>query len=341
MNPSGQKQRKSGSDSYKKESTKQVKKAIGPTERAPESKQKPQQKPLPEIPKVNRITKPSRSYRWCGKKGSGKGPKCFDTRCCKQRDETKQRSAAHELVCMAGGHPDEVWDIPDHVSESEKESERDSEEEILVTTSESESENCGGSGPGADWEMEVDETAVNQDSMSLYEFKDNEARPMDDPPTPLRPGSRKEEIDYNSEDDYQYGDLYKRHEGEANAYVMPEDPNEVVHPGARPKVRQVRLVRSKEGADSEDSEDEDGSEGPKRPEKRPGIRYNRYNSEDRDLTVMRNASQLTERQYKNFMVNLDYEKMNDVINGVAYHTMEKSQSVRPSDRYVNDPKEDH
>ena len=34
--------------------------------------------------------------------------------------------------------------------------------------------------------------------------------------------------------------------------------------------------------------------------------------------VMRNADQLTERQYKNFMVNLDYEKMNDVINGVAY-----------------------
>ena len=55
--------------------------------------------------------------------------------------------------------------------------------------------------------------------------------------------------------------------------------------------------------------------------------------------VMRNADQLTERQYKNFMVNLDYEKMNDVINGVAYHTMEKIQSVRPSDRYVYDPKE--
>ena len=83
---------------------------------------------------------------------------------------------------------------------------------------------------------------------------------------------------------------------------MPEDPNEVVHPGARPK---VRLVRSKERADSED---ENESERPEHPEERPGIRYNR---EDRDLMVMHNANQLTERQYKNLMVNLDYEKMND------------------------------
>ena len=60
----------------------------------------------------------------------------------------------------------------DHVSESEK----DSEEEILVTTSELESETKDeageDSGPGSDWEME--DTEANQDSMSAYEFTDDE-----------------------------------------------------------------------------------------------------------------------------------------------------------------------
>ena len=43
---------------------------------------------------------------------------------------------------------------------------------------------------------------------------------------------------------------------------------------------------------------------------------------------MKKADKLSERQYKNFLVTLDYEKMNDVINRNAFHTMEKSQSVR-------------
>ena len=29
----------------------------------------------------------------------------------------------HDIVCMGRGHHGEVWDVPDHVSESEKESE--------------------------------------------------------------------------------------------------------------------------------------------------------------------------------------------------------------------------
>ena len=131
------------------------------------------QEPLPKIPEVKRVKKTNKEY--CRlKSGPRKGPKCFDTRCCRHRNETKQRSAVHDIVCMGRGHHGEVWDVPDHVSESEK----DSEEEILVTTSESESETkeeAGeDSGPGSDWEMEMDETAANQDSMSAYEFTDDE-----------------------------------------------------------------------------------------------------------------------------------------------------------------------
>ena len=62
--------------------------------------------------------------------------------------------------------------------------------------------------------------------------------------------------------------------------------------------------------------------------------------EAREKLVMQNADQLTERQYKNFFGNLDYEKTNDLINGIAFHQIEKSQSVWSSTRYVNDPEED-
>ena len=62
----------------------------------------------------------------------------------------------------------------------------------------------------------------------------------------------------------------------------------------------------------------------------------RERREAREELVMQNADELSERQYKNFLVNLDYEKMNNVINGSAFHTMEKSQSVRSSNRYIND-----
>ena len=76
----------------------------------------------------------------------------------------KQRSAAHEIVCMNGGHHGEVWEVSDQVSESEKES----EEEVLVTSSESESEakeeTGEDPGSGSDWDME--DIAANQDSLS-------------------------------------------------------------------------------------------------------------------------------------------------------------------------------
>ena len=82
------------------------------------------------------------------------------------------------------------------MSESEKESEKDSDEEILITSSESETGEE--SGPGAGWEMEVDETAANQDSMSPYEFEDDNMGSIDDaPPTPM-PGKRRVEINYES-----------------------------------------------------------------------------------------------------------------------------------------------
>ena len=145
---------------------------------------------------------------------------------------------------------------------------------------------------------------------------------------PYLPRRRRVEINYDSEDDYRYGNLYKRDQGESIAYNMPEDPNDVVFPGARPKTRAVR---------NEEGDELDGENGNEFSNETPGRRVKK---EERDLMVMLKANHLTERQYKSFLVNLDYEKMNDVINGVAFHTLEESQSVRPSDRYVNDLKED-
>ena len=145
---------------------------------------------------------------------------------------------------------------------------------------------------------------------------------------PYLPRRRRVEINYDSEDDFRYGNLYKRDQGESNAYNMPEDPNDVVFPGARPKTRAVR---------NEEGDELDGENGNEFSNETPGRRVRK---KERDLMVMLNADHLTERQYKNFLVNLDYEKMNDVINGVTFHTIEKSQSVRSSNRYVNDPEED-
>ena len=91
---------------------------------------------------------------------------------------------------------------------------------------------------------------------------------------------RRWEVDYESEDDVQWGDLYKRYEGESKAYVMPEDPNEIVHPGTRPRARKVTLARD----DSDDDDDEEEQIG-----------------DEREAEVIREANNLNERQYKNFM----------------------------------------
>ena len=66
--------------------------------------------------------------------------------------------------------------------------------------------------------------------MSPYEYEDDAEPRESAPSTPIQP-KRRWEVDYESEDDAQWGDLYKRYEGESKAYVMPEDPNEIVHPG--------------------------------------------------------------------------------------------------------------
>ena len=218
--------------------------------------------PLPKTPEVKRMVKDKNAY--CSlKKGFETNPKCFEMRCCAHRNETKQRSAAHELVCTNCGHQGEVWKVPDHVLESEKES----EEEILLTSSESEEANESkeevGDDPssGSDWDME--ETAANQDSLSAYKFMDDETEPHElceashtrDLPyvSTYAPRRKRTEIDYDSEDDFRYGTLYKRDKGEANAYQMPEVPQDVVFPGARPKVR--ARVPEEEG-NSDDDEDE-------------------------------------------------------------------------------------
>ena len=57
--------------------------------------------------------------------------------------------------------------------------------------------------------------------------------------------------------------------------------------------------------------------------------------DERENEVLKKANNLTERQFKNLMRDLDYEKMADVIEGPAFHTL--PQSVRPSKKYINDP----
>ena len=123
------------------------------------------------------------------------------------------------------------------------------------------------------------------------------------------PRRNKIEIDYNSEDDYRYGRLYKRDRGDSNAYHMPEDPQDVVFPRTKPKVKTRRVEEAEESDSEEDYPNERLSQ--------------REIREGREDLVMKKADKLSERQYKNFLVTLDYEKMNDVINGNAFHTMEK------------------
>ena len=106
---------------------------------------------------------------------------------------------------------------------------------------------------------------------------------------------------------------------------MPEDSRQVIRTGTKPKIRRkVTLVRdgADAGAEHEEVEERIGDE--------------------RENEILRKANGYTERGFKNFMRDLDYEKMADVIEGPAYHTL--PQSVRPSDKYINDPNdypEDH
>ena len=57
--------------------------------------------------------------------------------------------------------------------------------------------------------------------------------------------------------------------------------------------------------------------------------------DERENDILRMADEYTERRFKNLMRDLDYEKMDDVIEGHPYHTL--PQTVRPSTRYINDP----
>ena len=71
---------------------------------------------------------------------------------------------------------------------------------------------------------------------------------------PYLPRRRRVEINHDSEDDYRYGNLYKRDQGESIAYNMPEDPNDVVFPGVRPK------AKAKGDEEGDESYGENGNE---------------------------------------------------------------------------------
>ena len=136
------------------------------------------------------------------------------------------------------------------------------------------------------------------------------------PSTPIK--VRKWEINYDSEDEVQWGDLYKQYDGEERSWPFPEDTRQVIRTGAKPKIRRkVTLVREGADANAEQEEVED----------RMG--------DERENDILRMANEYTERRFKKLMRDLDYEKMDDVIEGTPYHTL--PQSVRPSKKYVNDP----
>ena len=262
--------------------------------------------------------------RYCGHNGDKHTEQCYEMGCCVHRNETKAESAVHENVCLNEGHYGEEL-LP--YGEEENMLSNNSEEEILVTTSESgddanERPDDTNERPGQDQDWEMEDSEANNDSLSVYEYTNDKARPhelCEASHTSELYGSHsrrhKVEIDYNSEDDYRYGRLYRRDRSKRKAYVMPEEPMDVIYPGAKPK------IMARQAGEEAHSEDEEGI----------------YELEDNETShVMQNSTDLTEREYKDILVALDYEKLNDVIIGNAYHTMGKNQNVRKSTTYIND-----
>ena len=102
------------------------------------------------------------------------------------------------------------------------------------------------------------------------------------PPTPVR--VRKWEVEYDSSDDHQYQDLYKRYDGEERAWPMQEDLRQVIRTGAKPKTRRkVTLVKDDTDASGDDGDDEEAEEA----EERIG--------DEREINILHNISQYSER----------------------------------------------
>ena len=147
-----------------------------------------------------------------------------------------------------------------------------------------------------------------------------------EPSSPIR--VRGWEVEYDSEDEVNWGDLYKKHHGDEKSWPFPEDSRQVIRTGTKPKIRRkVTLVREGTDANTEAGNEE--------PEERIGDERDTYMQNE----ILKKANDLTERQFKNSMRDLDYEKMADVIEGIPFHTIESKQTVRQSKRYINDPNE--
>merc|ERR1712020_344980 len=142
-----------------------------------------------------------------------------------------------------------------------------------------------------------------------------------EPPSPIR--TRGWEIEFDSEDEVNWGDLYKKHHGDEKSWPFPEDSRQVIRTGTKPKIRRkVTLVREGTDANTEAGNEE--------PEERIGDERDKYMQNE----ILKKANDLTERQFKNSMRDLDYEKMADVIEGIPFHTIESKQTIRPSTRYI-------
>ena len=210
------------------------------------------EKPLPDTPNVKRLAKLQNSY--CDNTNAEyDGPRCLDIRCCRHRMlstrsvTSQERASAHERECQAGGHRQGIRpaSASEHSSESERGSESDPKDIEIVSDSEMDSEeeaaNVVPTDSEDEWQREVNETEANQDSMSSYELDDkNIVNYMDldqghtAPSTPIR--VRKWEINYDSEDEVNWGDLYKQYDGEERSWPFPEDTRQVIRTGAKPKI---------------------------------------------------------------------------------------------------------
>merc|ERR1712020_810077 len=142
-----------------------------------------------------------------------------------------------------------------------------------------------------------------------------------EPPSPIR--TRGWEVEFDSEDEVNWGDLYRKHDGDEESWPFPEDSRQVIRTGTKPKIRRkVTIVREGTSANTEARNEE--------PEERIGDERDKYMQNE----ILKKANDLTERQFKNSMRDLDYEKMADVIEGIPFHTIESKQTIRPSTRYI-------
>ena len=113
-----------------------------------------------------------------------------------------------------------------------------------------------------------------------------------EPSTPIK--VRGWTVEYDSEDEVNWGELYKKHDGDEESWAYPEDSRQVIRTGTKPKIRRkVTLVREGTNANVEAGNEE--------PERRIGDERDKFMQNQ----ILKKANDLTERKFKNAMRDLD------------------------------------